>query len=65
MSQKTIDLLTRAAWTAVQVVLGAITVEAFDLDVAFVPVVAAALSAAKSFVATQVGNPDTVTFDVK
>lgn len=65
MNQKHKDLLTRAGWTAAQVILSAVTIEAFDLDVALIPIVAAALSAAKSFVATKVGDPETVTFDVK
>ena len=65
MNNKQKAIATRAAWTATQVILGAITVEALDLDVALIPVVAAVLSAVKSFVATKVGDPETVTFDVK
>lgn len=63
MSQKQKDLASRALWTALEVVLGFVTVEALNIPVAWVPVVATALSAVKSFVASKVGNPDTVVFD--
>lgn len=62
MSQKTKDALSRTAWTALQAVLGVISVEAFNLPVVYVPIIAAVLSQLKSFVATKVGNPNTVTF---
>ena len=63
MSQKQKDLASRAGWTALQVVLGFLTVEALDVPVAWVPIVATALSAVKSFVASKTGDPDTVVFD--
>jgi putative flippase GtrA len=56
------DLASRAAWTAVQAVLSVVTVEALGLPLVWAPIVATVLSAIKSFVATKVGDPDTVTF---
>lgn len=64
MKQKYRDLLARAGWTAVQAVLGLVTVEALDVPIGWAPLVAVGLSALKSWVATRVGDPDTVTFDV-
>lgn len=60
--QKYRDLGARAAWTAAQAVLSVVTVEALGLPLVWAPIVAAALSAVKSFVATKVGDPNTVTF---
>ena len=62
ISQKLRDLATRAAWTAVQAGLGVITVEALDVPVAWAVPLAWALSSIKSYVATKVGDPNTVTF---
>jgi hypothetical protein len=56
------DLASRAAWTAAQAVLSVITVEALGIPLVWAPIVATVLSAFKSFVATKVGDPDTVTF---
>ncbi len=60
--QKYRDLASRAAWTALQAVLGVVTVAALGLPVAYAPIVAVLLSALKSYVATKVGSKDTVTF---
>jgi len=57
------DLITRAAWTALQAGLALITVGALGIPVAFAVPAAWALSVAKSWVATKVGDPDTVTFN--
>lgn len=57
------DLLARAAWTALQAGLGLVTVEAIDVPLAWAPIVAVALSSLKSWVATKLGDPDTVTFE--
>jgi hypothetical protein len=62
MSQKYRDLGSRAAWTALQAALSVVTVEALGIPLAWAPILAVLLSAFKSFVATKVGNPDTVTF---
>lgn len=63
MTKKLRDLLSRAGWTALQAGLGLITVDALDIPVAYVVPIAWALSSIKSWVATKVGNPNTVTFD--
>lgn len=60
--QKYRDLASRAVWTAAQGALGVITVEALDVPIAWAGIVAAALSAAKSYVASKVGDRETVTF---
>lgn len=52
------DVAERVAWTAAQGALGVVTVEAFDLPVAWVPVVAALLAYAKGVVARRVGDPN-------
>lgn len=62
MSTKYKSLASRAAWTAVQAVLAVVTVEALDVPYVWAPIVATVLSAVKSFVATKVGDPNTVTF---
>ena len=49
------DILERVLWTALQAGLGVVTVEAFNLPQAWIPVVAFVLAAAKSAVATQLG----------
>jgi hypothetical protein len=64
------SLAARAGWTALQAALGAVTVYLSSIDPASQPgsaaivivAVATVLSALKSFVATKVGDPDTVTF---
>jgi hypothetical protein len=55
-------LASRAAWTALQAALAVVSVEALGIPLAWAPIVATVLSAVKSFVATKVGDPDTVTF---
>ena len=62
LTRKRKDLAARAGWTAAQAGLAVITVEALDVPVAWVGVVAAVLSALKSFVAGKVGDKDSVTF---
>lgn len=62
MTPKYRDLGSRAAWTAAQAVLSVVTVEAFGVPLVWAPILATLLSAAKSFIATKVGDPDTVTF---
>lgn len=62
MSNKYRDLAARALWTAAQAGLAVVTVDALDVPLAWAGIAAAALSAAKSWVATRVGDPDTVTF---
>lgn len=64
LSRKYRDLLARAGWTAAQAALGLVTVEVLDVPVGWAPIVAVALSSLKSYVATKVGNPETVTFDL-
>lgn len=61
-SRKLRDLATRAGWTALQAALGLVTAEALDIPVAWAAIVATLLSAAKSYVAGQVGDKTTVTF---
>jgi hypothetical protein len=56
------QLAARAAWTALQAGLGLITVATLGVPVAYAVPVAWALSAIKSYVASKVGDPDTVTF---
>jgi hypothetical protein len=63
MPRKYRDLLARAGWTAGQAALSIVTVEALGLPVWLAAPAAMALSALKSWVATRVGDPDTVTFD--
>lgn len=62
LPQKYRDLASRAAWTALQVAIPIIGVIVYDLPPAWVPIGATALSALKSWIATKVGNTDTVTF---
>ena len=62
LQKKYRDLASRAAWTALQAGLGLITVEVLDIPVGWVVPVAWALSSVKSWVATKVGNSETVTF---
>lgn len=62
LSAKYKSLASRAGWTALQAGLALISVEALDIPLAWAPIVATALSALKSFIATKVGDPDTVTF---
>lgn len=64
LSKKYRDLLARAGWTAAQAGVGFVTVEALDIPVAWAPIVAVVLSSLKSWIATKVGDPDTVTFDL-
>lgn len=63
MAQKYRDLASRAAWTALQAALGLISAEALGLPLAWAPIFAVALSALKSYVASKVGDRDTVTFN--
>jgi hypothetical protein len=64
------SLASRAAWTFLQAGVGALIVWLSSVDVADSPGVAVALvavagsvlSAAKSFIASKVGDPTTVTF---
>lgn len=63
MATKYRDLAARAAWTALQAGVGVVTVEALGLPVWLAAPAAMALSAVKSWLATRVGDPDTVTFD--
>lgn len=53
---------SRAGWAALWSVLSVITVEQFNLPVEYVPLFAAVLSSVKSFVASKVGDSETVTF---
>jgi hypothetical protein len=62
MASKYRSLASRAAWTAAQAVLSIVTVEALGIPLVWAPILATFLSAAKSYVATKVGNPNTVTF---
>jgi hypothetical protein len=62
MAQKYRDLASRAAWAGLWTVLSFLTVESLDVPVGWAPFIAVALSSAKSFVATKVGDPDEVTF---
>lgn len=62
MTTKYRDLASRAAWTAAQAVLSVVTVEALGVPLVWAPILATVLSAVKSFVASKVGDPDTVTF---
>lgn len=62
MAQKYRALASRAGWAALWASLSVITVESLDAPAGWVPVIALALSAVKSFVATKVGDPNTVTF---
>lgn len=56
------SLASRAGWAALWASLSVVTFESLDAPQAWIPVIALLLSAAKSFVATKVGDPDTVTF---
>lgn len=58
--KKLFDLLERAGWTAAQVLLSGITVEMFDLDPWLIVPIATALSSVKSYVASKVGNTNSV-----
>lgn len=62
MTRKYHDLAARVGWTAAQAGLALITVEALDVPLAWAGIIAAGLSALKSFVAGKVGDPNTVTF---
>jgi len=57
------DLAARAAWTAAQAGLSIVTVEALGLPIWLAAPAAMVLSAVKSYVATHVGDPETVVFD--
>jgi len=52
------DLAERVGWTAAQVILAGVTVEALDLPPWAVPIVATGLAMAKGLVARKVGDPD-------
>jgi hypothetical protein len=53
-----LKLAERVFWTFVQAGLAGITVEAFDLPPAWLPVLAGALAVLKGFAATKVGDPN-------
>lgn len=53
-----LDLAERVGWTAAQVILAGVTVEAFDLPGWAVAPAAAVLAIVKGLVARHVGNPD-------
>lgn len=60
------SLAARAGWTAVQAALGVLTIALttnVPSEVWYVTLIATALSAVKSFVASKVGDPNTVKFD--
>lgn len=63
MNQKYKDLAARAFWTVLQALLGVLTAEALGVPMEYSIVFAGVLSALKSFVATKVGDPETVVFD--
>lgn len=62
MSAKYKALSSRAGWTAAQAAVSVVTVEALGIPLVWAPIFATALSALKSFIATKVGDPTTVTF---
>lgn len=57
------DLFARAAWTGLQAALGLVTVATLSIPIAYAIPVAWALSAIKSYVASRVGDAETVTFN--
>ena len=63
MNQKYKDLAARAFWTVLQALLGVASAEALGVPVEYAVLFAGVLSAIKSYVATKVGDPETVTFN--
>jgi hypothetical protein len=61
-SPKLRAIASRAAWAALWGALSTLTVTQLGLPLAYVPVASYVLSALKSYVASKVGDPDTVTF---
>lgn len=61
LRKKFADIGERVFWTAVQAGLGVVSVEAFDIPIAWAPVFAAVLSAVKSYVASRVGTGSSAT----
>jgi len=59
------DVAARAGWTAAEVVVSAVSIEALNLPRELIPVAATGLSVLKSWIATKVGNPNTATFDTQ
>lgn len=53
------DLLERIVWTAVEAVLAVLAVHVTDAPIEWVPVLTAALAAAKGWVAKKIGDPTT------
>ena len=70
MSDTLVQNLSRAGWTALQAAVASLIVYLTDIDVtdepgiaaAVLTVVAAVLSSVKSWIATKVGDPNTVEF---
>lgn len=62
--KKIADIAERVLWTAVQAALGVITADLLGLPAAWVPVFAMALSAVKSFVASQLGTGSAATLPI-
>lgn len=56
------DLAARALWTLAQAGAAYLTTRLADIGPEWTPVLALALSAVKSFIGANVGDPDTVTF---
>ena len=53
-----VDMLERVFWTALQAGIGVISVEQWDLPEAWIVVIAFGLAVIKSFVAKQIGDPN-------
>lgn len=62
MSKAQRDVLARAGWTILQVAVAALVVVLADVPAWWAVPIATALSAAKSIIATKVGDPETATF---
>lgn len=58
--KKFYDLLERAVWTAIQAILGVLTADALGIPKEYGALFATALSMAKSAVAGQLGNKESV-----
>ena len=56
------DLAARALWTGVQALAAYAATRLADIGPEWTPILALALSAVKSTIAANVGDPDTVTF---
>jgi len=53
-----VDLGERVLWTAVQAGLSVVTVDQFDLNPIYLPIIAAGLAVLKGYVASYIGNPN-------